>query len=199
MKNKLVIFFSVVLIFFISSGFAQEIATSSKNQQIGTVDFFYYGPGADEDVMSAILGEKPLNNRSAILHGYRLGIQSVNDIPDAKVEGLRKTARKIIKKEWGDDFTMYVAHKGDAEIIKGVVWTIKIEDLNRLKHWELVEYGWYSIVDGDATFADGKKGKVLTIVVKNQTVQKDVDGLDYDLFLGKGQKLKDAMIEKAGK
>jgi hypothetical protein len=157
-----------------------------------TVEFFAYGPDADLDVVTAMIGRKPLSARPAVLEGFRLGIQNIDDIPDVKVRGLQGTARQMIRKMWKDDvpdFEMYVVRKGKGQV-KGIVYTMRKEDMEIVKDWELVASKWYSIVEGKVTFDDGKTGKVLTIAVKNQNIQREVDGLHYDLFFNRGETFK---------
>jgi len=197
MKNIILqVLVSIIFILFTTQIFAENQQTFLKQKQnVETVDIFYYGPGADEDVMTAIIGKKPIKGRSAILQGYKLGIQGVNEIPDIKVKGSSQTARQIIKGAWGPDFLMHAAHKGKG-LIKGIVWTINKEDLGMVKKLELVKFKWYSIVKSKVVFADGGTAQVLTIVVKNQPVQKDIDGLNYDLFLDKGHKFKELFLHR---
>jgi hypothetical protein len=198
MKNKLMMFFAIFFILFTAVCFAQEetVINANKKQNVNTIDFFYYGSGVDEDVMSSIIGKKPLDAKPATLHGYNLGIQGINDIPDVKVVGLKMTARELVKDAWGKDYQTYSAYKGGGEI-RGIVWTINKEDLDLLRNWELVDYKWYSIVDGMVTFSDGKKEKVLTFAVKNQPIQKNINGMNYDPFFNKGQKFKETVVSMA--
>jgi len=198
MKNKLLLMLSISVAFmlFAMICFAEnKLDKTNQKQNAATIDFFYYGPCADEDVMTAIIGKKPINGRSAILQGYILGVQNLDDIPDIKIKGLKLTAQKIMKADWQPDFQMHAAHKGKGQI-KGIVWTITKEDLDAIKNWELVDYHWYSIVEGTVVFVDDSTKKVLTIAVKKQHTQKDINGLNYDLFLDKGPKFKELLLLK---
>ncbi len=159
-----------------------------------TASFFAYGPAADPDVITAITGRKPLDSRPAILSGFVLCIQGVNDIPDLKIPGLPQTARQIIRESWGADFKMYVIRKGDGKV-KGVVYTIRKEDMGAMEDWELVNFKWYSVMNGNATFDDGSTREVIAVAIKDQSIEKEVDGLDYDLFLGLGEAFKQLFIK----
>ena len=166
-----------------------------------TAEFFCYGPGADLDVVTAEIGHPPISGRPAVLHGFRLGIQGVENIPDKKVpvpghpeKILPVTARSIIVDSWGKDFEMYVVREGDGDV-RGMVWTIKASDLPKIEDWELVDFGWYSMVRGGVTLEDGKRRDVWTIAVKNQGVRREVDGMNYDNWLGKGKDFKEEFLK----
>lgn len=164
----------------------------ADTNQEDTVQFFAYGPSADPDVIAAITGRKPLAARPAVIKGYKLGVQNIDDIPDIEVPDLPITARKIMRESWKDDvpnFEMYVLREGIGRV-RGVVYTIRKEDMAAMEDWELVPFKWYSIVKGQVTFDDGSKGEVQTIAVRDQNVQREVDGMHYDLFLGRGEAFK---------
>lgn len=164
------------------------------------MEFFCYGPGADLDVVTAEIGHPPISGRPAVLHGFKLGIQGVENIPDKKVpvpghpEKISPvTARSIIIDSWGKDFEMYVVREGEGEV-RGTVWTIKKSDLAPIEDWELVDFGWYSIVRGVVTLENGEKRDVWTIAVKDQGVRREVDGMNYDDWLGGGKKFKEIFL-----
>ncbi|MCL4379861.1 gamma-glutamylcyclotransferase [Candidatus Marsarchaeota archaeon] len=165
-------------------------------EQDETVQFFAYGPSADPEVVAAITGREPLAARPAVIEGYKLGVQNIDDIPDIKVPGLPTTARKIMRESWKDDvpnFEMYVLREGMGRV-RGVVYTIRKADMPAMEDWELVPFKWYSIVKGRVTFDDGSKSEVQTIAVKDQNVQREVDGMYYDLFLGRGEAFKEIFL-----
>ncbi len=165
-----------------------------------TVEFFCYGPGADLDVVTAEIGHPPIAGKPAVLHGFRLGIQGVENIPDKQMpvpghpeKMLPDTARGIIGESWGPGFEMYVVREGEGEV-RGTVWTIKKSDLPPIEDWELVDFGWYSTVRGGVTLENGERRDVWTIAVKHQSVRREVDGMNYDNWLGRGEEFKKEFI-----
>jgi hypothetical protein len=155
--------------------------------------FFGYGQETDEEVMEAIIGHKPINGESAVLHGYKLGIQGVKNIPNIKVNGLPATARQKISDAWGKDFETYSAHKGNGKI-NGILWTIRKGDLLAIRYINLIDFKWYSLVKGMVELENGKKLSAWTLVIKNQKVLKEADGMSYDPFLGGGKTSKRAFL-----
>lgn len=172
----------------------------AKAKRYKTVQYFGYGPAADPDVIAAIIGRRPLLTRPAILKGYKLGLQSLNDIPNKKIPGLPFTARELMRILWKKDapsgFKMYVAHKGPGRI-RGAVHTIRDSDMGAMRDWELVDFKWYSIVHGKVKFDEGKTGDVITIAVKNQRIGKNIDGLKYKIFPFEGRNFKKIFIKHA--
>ena len=165
------------------------------------VEFFCYGPGADLDVVTAEIGHPPMSGRPAVLHGFKLGIQGVENIPDKKVpvpghpeKMLPVTARSIIEESWGKDFEMYVVREGEGEV-RGMMWTVKKSDLLPIEDWELTDFGWYSMVRGGVTLENGEKRDVWTIAVKDQSIRREVDGMNYDDWLGKGKEFKEEFLK----
>jgi hypothetical protein len=121
------------------------------------------------------------------LEGYKLHLQSLQYAPNA--------AKKILTSLWGKKFEMYVLKKGKG-MVRGVIWYINSKDKAAIRHWELVDAGWYSFVNGTARSHNGHTIKVITIAVKNQTAGREVDGLKYKLFFGNQKSYKKKFIAK---
>ncbi len=162
-----------------------------------TVEFFCYGPGSEAEVVIEMIGKAPISATPAILHDFQLGVQGLGDIPDKlmPVPGhpgkmLPKTARGIMADSWPPDFETYVAFESPGSKIRGTVFKIRKADLPPIEDWELIDFGWYSVVKGIATLENGEEHEILTMAIKDQSIRREVDGMDYDNWLGKGDEFR---------
>lgn len=73
---------------------------------------FYFGYGANRDpkMMEAITGKKNLVGRPAVLKGYSLCVQRLDQVPDtiAPSAPAPVSPRTILKDNWSPTFTSYI-------------------------------------------------------------------------------------------
>lgn len=143
-------------------------------------EIIYFGYGANKDYfkLREILGKEPKGGEGAVLQGFNLAIQTLNDIPDQ--------AKNILNKVWGDNFQSYTIKPGTG-MIEGRVWILDQEDLEKLKEWEFVgNNSWKEFITVTVTNSDGKTITALTEKSREEYgIKKLVDGLNYEANLNK--------------
>jgi len=144
--------------------------------------FFGYGSYRDKKKIAEIIGKDPEGGEPAVLEGYLLAVQTLDQIPGS--------ARAVLQKVWGDQFRAYTIRKSPG-IVVGTVWIIDQEDLNKIKEWEFVEEQWREIKQVDVTTNSGTKIPVLTDLARETLPVKEfVNGIEYEYNLNKkGKKI----------
>lgn len=139
--------------------------------------FFGYGAYRIKERVAQILGHTPEGGYGAVLEGYVLGIQSLEQIPNQ--------AQDILKKAWGDNFRCYTLKPGKG-VIAGVIWEIDEKDLEIIKEWEFVGV-WREFITAPVKLKDGR---VITNAITEKApdgvpIKEIVDGLNYEDNLNK--------------
>jgi len=142
------------------------------------VVFFGYGANYDINRIRSIIGHEPKGGEGAILKGYSLGIQSLNNIPEKE--------KSVLKKVWGENFEAYTLVSGTG-YINGRLWIISEEDLEKIKKWEFIyKDSWRELLNISITTFDGKTITAVTEKSKDQYgLERVADGLNYDFTLNK--------------
>lgn len=136
-----------------------------------TVYFFGYGANRDYYKLKEILGKEPKGGKGAILEGFDLAYQTLDQIPEVP--------RSFLQKVWGDIFRSYTLKKGTG-CVSGVVWELEPEDVEKLKEWEFVGK-WREIVSVPVKTSDGRTIQALTEKAQDLLPTKEiVDGLNYE-------------------
>jgi len=151
-----------------------------------TVLFFAYGTLIDKDVISSIIGRtNGLAGEEACLNNYSLVIQTLEQVPDVEIDGPSVTLRKVLQKKWGDSFRSYaVIHKPGGRV-NGMMWRINQQEYSKICTWEMVDVKWYEDSNGIAQGHSGSLYHVkLTVLGEGQKYETEVDGLNYQPFLG---------------
>lgn len=140
---------------------------------MGRVLFFGYGANKSRSKIQQIIGKDPGLGVGAILEGYTLNLQSINQIPDIP--------RQILLKLYSGEFKAYTIRKGDGVVV-GAIWEIEEEDLNKIKEWEFVDV-WREIIEVSVKTSSEETLKVITEKAKDEfQTEFIVDGLLYDVF-----------------
>jgi hypothetical protein len=132
--------------------------------------FFGYGAYRDAQKIGKILGHVPPSCTGAIVGGYSLFYQTLEQIP--------APAGTILKNVWGSDFKAYTINPG-AGIVAGVLWEIDQTDLNAIKEWEFTGT-WREIISVKTQTFDGREVEAFTEKAINSDVNEGFyDGLNY--------------------
>lgn len=140
---------------------------------MGNILFFGYGANKSRSKIQQIIKRDPGTGIGAVLEGYTLNTQSLNNIPE--------NPRKIIFQLYGSEFKSYSIKKGDG-IVLGVIWETTPEELELIKDWESVGT-WRELIEVDVKSSANQIIKVVT-EKSHDTYPTDfiVDGLLYDVF-----------------
>lgn len=150
--------------------------------------YFGYGANRDARMIAAILGKpvEQLVGRPAVLQDYQLGVQGLNQIPDTVMPNAPEpiSPRQILKNVWGDGFESYVIEYRPGSKVSGTIWELTPEERERVRDWELLDYGWYEDCEGKAITADGDEIDVVTERIReDQVLGREVDGMNYETWL----------------
>lgn len=167
------------------------------NQQ-KIIKYFGYGSNKDLDMMIHMVGRKDLRGDPGKLLGYELCIQKLEHIRDIipHPDILPISPREIIRKGHGDSFELYIARPKPDGVIYGTIWDLTSEEINRVKNWELVDFGMQEEVNAMAMDAKGDIVQVETQAVVDPPAVIDrvvVDLKDYPSYIAP----RDVMLKTA--
>ena len=150
--------------------------------------YFAYGANRDVRMIAAITGvpAEELVGHPAILQDYQLGIQGLEQIPDTVPPNSPAdiSVREILRNGWGDEFESYVIEYKPGQKVLGTIWELTPEQRERVREWELLDYGWYEDCEGKAITADGDEIDVVTERIReDQVLGREVDGMNYETWL----------------
>jgi hypothetical protein len=152
-----------------------------------TVKYFGYGANRHPKMMSFITGrqENELVGRLAILQGFSIAVQKLDQIPGRLRVGseLPTAPQNLLRHNWGDSFLSYVIFSDPDGRTAGTIWDINQDERDRVRDWELVG-DWYKEVSGEAVTSEGEKLTVITESIGDgQDYAYTVDGLNYETWL----------------
>lgn len=158
-----------------------------------TVFYFGYGANRDAKMIAAIVGtpESELVGRPGLLEGYELGVQSLAQIPDGIISSAPSpiSPRQLLQTTWGEGFTSYVVRQDPHTKVSGTIWELSQDERNKIRDWELIDFGWYEDCNGRATTQDGQSIDVVTERISaEQAVDHLVDGMAYPTWLNEPHK-----------
>ena len=155
---------------------------------MASVLFFGYGANRSKERLQDILGKKIDPGYGAILQGYVLCVQKLNQIPEK--------SRKILEIVWGDDFRCYTLKRGKG-VVAGIIWELSEVDFTVIKEWEQIGI-WRKIISIDTLSFEGKTVGALTGTAPEDAPICDiVDGLNYQNNLNnEGKKISSAQEYK---
>src|SRR5438045_1486957 len=111
--------------------------------------FFGYGANKNRRKIAQIIGRDPQESVGALLEGYVLSTQNLNQIPDPPKELLRNL--------FGNDFKVYTIIKGEG-VVQGSLFEITEEELNKISQWEFVPI-WRQIIEVNIKSSGNKQIK----------------------------------------
>ena len=137
--------------------------------------FFGYGPTRDSRVMQALTGNKDLVGHEAVLKGYKLNLQTLNQVP--------KSPREILKESFPDGFEFFVVSPDENKEVAGTVWELTAQERDLIRDFELIDLGWYKDSRGKAQTSDGKELDVEVAALREeQKVSREVDGIHHEVW-----------------
>lgn len=141
--------------------------------------YFGYGANSRKEMMQAITGNKDLVGHPAILKGYKLCVQRLDQVPEAP--------QKILRESWPDNFESYtIKPGGESDGVHGMVWELIPLERELVRDWELIDYGWYKDMEGKAVTEEGQEIQVVTEGLrKGQEVDRVIGGKEYEPFLNR--------------
>ena len=135
-------------------------------------------------MMEWITGKSDFVGREAVIDGWTLGIQKLDQVPQILVQTAigPKLLRDHFRQEWGNNFETYIIMPGKGQV-KGILWEINKEERELVKNWERVDY-WYKEVQVKVKIDKGEEIVATSECLgDNQSFDRKVDGLNYDSFL----------------
>lgn len=143
--------------------------------QTKIIKYFGYGSNKDLNMMIHMVGRKDLKGEPGKLLGYELCIQKIGNIRNIvpKPDIMPFSPRDIIRKGFGDSFELYMARPKADGIIYGTIWNLTSEEINRVKNWELVDFGMQEEVNAMAMDSNGNFIQVETQAVISPPAEID--------------------------
>jgi len=150
--------------------------------------YFGYGANRDPKMIAAIVGkpESELVGRPATLEGYSLGVQRLDQIPDITIPKAPApiSARDLLKESWDETFTSYVIKQDREGKVSGTIWELTPDERERIRDWELIDFGWYEDCEGLAKTPEGEEIPIITERLgSGQQIDREVDGIHYETWL----------------
>lgn len=148
--------------------------------------YFGYGANRDPKMMGWITGNTELKGKPAVLKGYRLVVQRLDQIPDEILDTapVSYSARDMIVANWPDSFTSYTIKEDPEGEVHGTLWELTQQDRDLVRDWELIDFGWYKDRRVKVTTEDGQELEVQTEGIGDgQEYDREVDGTNYETWL----------------
>ena len=119
--------------------------------------YFGYGANRTPEMMSWITGRGGFEGKPAILEGWNLCIQRLDQIPKVAVPTSSgpQSLQEQLREEWGDNFETYIIKSGKGKVL-GTLWKIEPEDRELIRDWERVGF-WYKEVKVKVKTKNGEK------------------------------------------
>jgi hypothetical protein len=146
-----------------------------------TYQFFGYGVLSDRYIIKEIIGRDPGVGKSAVVEGYQLAYQVLDQIP--------LQIRPFLEKVWGSAFRAYTL-RGGAGVVSGRIWELTDAELIRIREWNFVGT-WRELGETSAKTSTGEVIRVtIEKVADSQPITEVVDGISYEANLNyQGQRI----------
>lgn len=148
--------------------------------------YFGYGANRDPKMMEWITGAKNLKGKPAVLKGFKLCVQRLDQIPDtvAPTAPAPYSARENVAANWPSSFTSYTIKNDTEGEVHGVVWELSEQERELVRDWELIDFGWYRDISAKVTTEDDQEVEVQTEGLRiGQEIDREVDGKNYETWL----------------
>jgi len=144
--------------------------------------FFGYGPARDLRVMQALTGNKNLVGREAVLKGYRLNLQTLEQVPNTRTLA-PKSPREILKESWPDGFEFFVVSPDEKGEVAGTIYWLTAQEKELFRDFELIDLSWNKDGNGKVITSDGQELEVgVPVLGDGQEVNREVDGINYNPY-----------------
>lgn len=135
--------------------------------------FFGYGANRNRSLLSRLFGHELEKELGAIIEGYQLAYQNLEQIPDVP--------QQIIRERYGNEYRTYTLQKGEG-VVSGALFELTDQDIEVLKEWEFVGV-WREMITVDVRLANGHVVQAVTEkAIEGSPIEKVIDGLLYDEF-----------------
>jgi hypothetical protein len=127
-----------------------------------SVNFFSYVVKENVEGIRALLGRRKLLYEDAILQGYELCVQTVDQVSDLVPPGseLPISPRELLAKTYPPDYELYTIRPRTGATVAGKIWYISPNEYEYWREYELIDYG----LSGDITAkAITENGDVITV------------------------------------
>ena len=149
--------------------------------------YFGYGANSRKKMMEVITGNRNLVGYPAILKGFILCIQRLDQIPDSVLSSSPApiSPRQLLKESWPDSFESYIIKSASkTDEVAGTIWELTFQERELVRDWELIDFGWYRDIKTKALTEDGREVEVETEGLRDgQEVDRVVDGKNYEPFI----------------
>lgn len=143
--------------------------------------FFAYGPTRDIRVLRALTGNQTLVGRGAVLKGYKLGLQRLDQVPNIRTVA-PKSPQEILRESWPDGFEFHAVlpdEKGEG--VAGTVVEFTSQEAKLFRDFELIDLDWYKNGRGKVITSDGQELEVnVPILGDGQEIYREIDGINYN-------------------
>jgi hypothetical protein len=155
---------------------------------MSSAKIMYFGYGANRDLkaMETTVGSDKLVGRPAVLKGYSLCVQRMDQVPDTIFETspVPISPRALLKETWPDDFESYTIKPDPQGEVSGMVWELTPEEMAFVEDLEMYALGWFIGIKAEATMKDGTRIPVQTEGLREgQEVDRVVDGINYETWV----------------
>lgn len=148
--------------------------------------YFGYGANRDLEVMRITTGNKQLTGTPAVLKGYSLCVQRLDQIPNTVLDTapVPISPRALLKETWPDDFESYTIKPDPEGEVSGMIWELTPEEMDFLMDLEMYDFGWFKGISAEAALKDGTKVIIQTEGLREgQEIDRVVDGLNYETWV----------------
>ncbi|MBI2021837.1 gamma-glutamylcyclotransferase [Candidatus Daviesbacteria bacterium] len=150
------------------------------------INYFGYGANRDRRMMEWITGDTSLVGQSAVLKGFKLVVQGLDQVPDSifPTAPAPFSPRQLLQESWTTDFESYTISPDPEGEVVGTLWRLSRLNRDLVREWELVDFGWYQDLRGVVITEDGKEAEIETEGLRaNQEYDRQVDGHHYETWL----------------
>src|SRR3989344_2047062 len=150
------------------------------------VFYFGYGVNKEPKMMRWITGNPNLKGKPAVLRGYKLCVQRLDQVPDTvfPTAPVPVSPRTILKDNWGESFTSYTIKEDPEDEVHGTLWELTLQDRELVRDWELIDFGWYKDLKVKIETEDSQEIEVQTEGIGDgQGYDREVNGTNYETWL----------------
>ena len=144
-----------------------------------TVKMFSYVVKENIEGIRALLGRRKLVYEDAVLQGYELCVQRVEQVSDSVPlsSPLNVSPRKLLEKTYSPDYELYTIRPHTGVTVSGIIWYISPEEYEVWREIELIDYGLSEDITAKAITENGDVITVKTYgLIKNAVnISKVID------------------------
>lgn len=151
--------------------------------------YFGYGTNRDHDMMAAMIGRENLEGEEAVLPGYELVIQNLENISDTVLPTapVPKSAREILGSALGKEARLYIIRSNPDAETYGTIWQLSELEYEMVRDWELLDFGMQEDLQAQARTKSGRTLQIQTHGSRDPNLPASVViyGSDYEDYIVK--------------